>query len=96
MTKLEQAAKEWVGEFAKQLPGLFDRSEGVKCFNGGVTWLREQITRRLKNELDYLDKMDGSPFFSDNKIAHEINSIRREVLNKVLGNITSICEEGIK
>lgn len=35
MTK-EDMAENWVREFATQLPGSFDHSEGVKCYLAGL------------------------------------------------------------
>ncbi len=33
--KLDEVADKWVGEFARELPGMFDHAEGVKCFKAG-------------------------------------------------------------
>ena len=95
MTKLEQAAQEhalklWSDE--KSSPVCQYREDVEEIFQAGATWLREQVAQRLNNEIDFLQNMDKSPFFSDNKIAHEINSIKREILKKILVKITSICK----
>lgn len=42
MTPSEKAAKKFVREFARQLPGSFDSTEGVKCFLAGVKWERKR------------------------------------------------------
>lgn len=36
-------AKEWCEEFAKQLPGMFDHTEGVRCFLAGFQFAKEKL-----------------------------------------------------
>ena len=40
--EMDLAAKEWVFKFARSLPGMFDHSEGVKCWLAGASSVQER------------------------------------------------------
>ena len=44
--EMDLAAKEWVFKFARSLPGMFDHSEGVKCYLAGAAFEESDLCRQ--------------------------------------------------
>lgn len=65
--EIRRAAEAFVREYAMQLPGSFDFHEGIKCFEAGARWMREEAAKVA----DKLFEME----WNCREAAHEIRQI---------------------
>lgn len=64
--KIEKASQDFVRNFAMQIPGSFDFTEGTKCFEGGVTW------RDANPSEDVLALVEALRFYANEQNYEEI------------------------